>query len=42
MNVKMPIKRKDPIHLKWIPSQIFSESAKLENKLHHRKVLGNF
>ena len=29
--VKMAITRKDPIHLKWIPSPIFSESAKLGN-----------
>ena len=37
----MGVTRKDPIHLKCIPSQVFSESAKLENKLHHRKVLGS-
>ena len=37
----MAITRKDPLQLKWIPSQIFSESAKLENKLYHGKVLGN-
>ena len=27
----MAIARKGPIHLKWIPSQTFSEPAKLEN-----------
>ena len=38
----MGITRNHPFHLKSIPSQIFIESAKLGNKLYHRKVLGNF
>ena len=28
----MAITRKDPIHLKWISSQIFSKSGKFEKK----------
>ena len=30
--MKMAITRKDPIHLKWISSQIFSKSGKFEKK----------
>ena len=37
LSIKMAVTRKDPIYLKWTPSQIYSE---LENKLHHIKLLG--
>ena len=39
LSIKIAITRKDPTQLKWILLQIFSESARLENKLHHKKFV---